>query len=316
MSALIVEGVFNTPNSSRSFHGLVYSSKAMNSLICRLRVIATTDEPVLVLGETGTGKELVARALHEESNRRALAFVPFNCSALSRDLIESRLFGHRKGAFTGAYSDRSGVIRAAEGGTVFLDEIGDLTPEAQGALLRFLQSGEVQPIGATVPAHVNVRVVAATNRDLNHDVKCGSFRNDLYFRLNVATLFLPPLRSRREDVRELILHFTHVYSKQYGVHEPALTHDELVRLAEYEWPGNVRELENYVKRRILFGDTEIQAESLSDRGNALCWRAFSEEEKRARLRDALEKNSHNVTRTARQLGISRRTVQRFHRNDK
>lgn len=165
--------------ASDSFHGLIYASAEMRCLIARLKVIAATDEVVLVLGESGTGKELVARAVHEESSRRGHPFVPFNCSALSRDLIESRLFGYRKGAFTGAYADCQGVIGAAAGGSVFLDEIGDLTRDAQGALLRFLNNGEIQPVGATRPVIANVRVIAATNRDLRVEVQAGRFRKDL-----------------------------------------------------------------------------------------------------------------------------------------
>ena len=302
--------------ASDSFHGLVYASFEMRFLIARLRVIAATDEVVLVLGESGTGKELVARAVHQESERREHPFVPFNCSALSRELIESRLFGYHKGAFTGAYSDHQGVIGAAAGGSVFLDEIGDLTLEAQGALLRFLSNGEIQPVGATRPVIANVRVIAATNRDLRVEVEAGRFREDLYYRLNIATLFVPPLRTRPEDVKELAHHFAHVYSNQYGKAEPAFTREEMARLVEYEWPGNVRELETCIKRRILFGELDIQTDGSLRSEAARLWRSLTETEKRWHVMEALESNGWSVTVAASHLGICRRTVQRILRKQK
>jgi transcriptional regulator with PAS, ATPase and Fis domain len=286
----------------------------MDDALARLKNIAKTDETVLLLGETGTGKELAARAIHLESKRRNAPFIPFNCSALSRDLIESRLFGHIKGSFTGADRNHEGVIRAAEGGTLFLDEIGDLSLEAQGALLRFLQAGEIQPVGATRPINVNVRVIAATNRDLAKECEEGRFRRDLYHRLNGITLLLPPLRFRREDISVLARHFAARYSQQYGKPEPALSKSEVNLLTEYEWPGNVRELESHIKRRILFGAELIEPVLQYEAGrgiSAQLWRRLSEEEKRERLIEALESNRGNVTRAAEQLGISRRTVQKI-----
>ena len=306
------------------FHGLVYTSVSMQLLIVQLKLLAATDDVVLIFGETGTGKELLAGALHHESKRRAQSFIPFNCSVLSRELIESRLFGHRKGAFTGAHRDHPGVIRAAAGGTVFFDEIGDLTLETQGALLRFLQSGELQPVGATTPDKANVRVVAATNRDLKAEVDAGRFRRDLYYRLNGFTLFSPALRSRTGDVKELALHFSRIYTKQYAMPAPAFSAREMRRLCEYAWPGNVRELENYIKRRVVFGDVEIEADGNLEAhgcsanmatqkryGGETRWRDLRESEKQALLKDALEGNRGNVTFAARQLGISRRTIQRL-----
>ena len=300
--------------ASDSFHGLIYASAEMRSLIGRLKVIAATDEVVLVLGESGTGKELVARAVHQESRRREHPFVPFNCAALSRELIESRLFGYRKGAFTGAYSNHQGVIGAAAGGSVFLDEIGDLTLEAQGALLRFLSSREIQPVGATRPVIANVRVIAATNRDLQAEVKAGRFREDLYYRLDVADLFVPPLRARPEDVKELAHHFARVFSNQYGKAEPAFTREEMSRLVEYEWPGNVRELETCIKRLILFGVLDIQKGGSHRREPSSFWRRLSESEKRRCVMESMESNGRNVTRAASALGICRRTVQRVLRS--
>ncbi len=290
-------GYARTRAPSDSFHGLVYASFEMRFLIARLRIIAATNEVVLVLGESGTGKELVSRAVHQESRRRAHPFVAFNCSALSRELIESRLFGYRKGAFTGAYSDHQGVIGAAAGGSVFLDEIGDLTLEAQGALLRFLNNGEIQPVGATHPVIANVRVIAATNRDF-------------------ATLLVPPLRTRPEDVKELAHHFARVYSKEYGKAEPAFTREDMTRLTEYKWSGNVRELETCIKRLILFGELDIQTGGSHRREPSRLWRSFTDTEKRRRVMESLERNGWNVTLAASALGICRRTVQRILRKQK
>jgi transcriptional regulator with GAF, ATPase, and Fis domain len=288
----------------------------MRYLICRLKVIAATDEVVLILGESGTGKELVARAVHQESRRRGNPLVPFNCSALSRELIESRLFGYRKGAFTGAYSDHQGVIGAAAAGSVFLDEIGDLTLEAQGALLRFLNNGEIQPVGATRSVIANVRVMAATNRDLRSEVGAGRFRKDLYYRLNVTTLFVPALRTRLEDVRELAHHFAGVYSHEYGKAELEFTREEMTRLVEHEWPGNVRELESCIKRLILFGELDIERDGSQPSEPARLWRSLTDPEKRRRVMESLESNGWNVTLAANALGICRRTVQRIVRKEK
>ena len=306
-------------NKPSLFHGLLYLSSKMQSVVAQLKRIAPTDEVVLLLGETGTGKELLARALHLESKRRAGPLIAFNCSAISRELVESRLFGHLKGAFTGADKDQPGVIRAACGGTLFLDEIGDLSLEAQGALLRFLQSGEIQPVGSSRPMKVDVRVVAATNRDIRQEVEAGRFRKDLYYRLNVASIWVPPLSFRREDLRLLVRHFAARYSAHYGVPEIMLSEDETRMLVERDWPGNVRELENYIKRRILFGpEASWPAGPLDDemltggrKGDKQAWRSLSESEKLERLMRALESNSGNVTATAKQLGISRRAVQKI-----
>ncbi|HLG16312.1 MAG TPA: sigma-54 dependent transcriptional regulator [Blastocatellia bacterium] len=310
----------DTSQNIREFHGLLYLSGQMQGVISRLKIIAATSEVVLLLGETGTGKELAARAIHAESKRKNGPFIPFNCSALSRDLIESRLFGHRKGAFTGADRDHAGVIRAASGGTLFLDEIGDLSLEAQGALLRFLQSGEIQPVGTSKPVKTDARVIAATNRDLRNEVEAGRFRRDLFYRLDVATLLLPPLRFRRDDIALLARHFAELFSKQYNLAEPVSIRAEMPRLLEHDWPGNVRELENYVKRLILFGTSTIatnpeatQQEEAGGNGAPPSWRGMSESDKLQRLVDALRSNSGNITATARQLSISRRTVYNLRR---
>jgi transcriptional regulator with GAF, ATPase, and Fis domain len=247
-----------TQRGLRNFYGLIYTSDVIDQVITLLKKIARTDETALILGETGTGKELIARAIHLESRRQSGPFVPFNCSSLSTELIESRLFGHKRGAFTGAHADQLGVIRSAEGGTVFLDEIGDLSFEAQGALLRFLQSKEVQPVGAVRPIRVDVRVIAATNRHLREEVKAGRFREDLFYRLRVGELHVPPLWQRHGDVKVLARHFARVYSKENGVPEPVFSREEWRRLEQHDWPGNVRQLESYIKRRIILGESAIE----------------------------------------------------------
>src|SRR5262249_37312666 len=253
----------------RNFHGLLYASEGMHCVVAKLKAGARTSETVLVLGDTGTGKELVAQALHAESSRRNAPFIAFNCTALSRDMIESRLFGHRKGAFTGADRDHLGIIRAAEGGTLLLDEIGDLSLEAQGALLRFLQSREIQPVGETRPIKVDTRVVAATNRDLAKEVEAGRFRADLFHRLNVVALYLPPLWQRQDEIPVLARHFVRTVSQQHDLPGPTLEAAELAGLADYEWPGNVRELENYIRRRVILGDTEIRSQQAAVRATGV-----------------------------------------------
>jgi transcriptional regulator with GAF, ATPase, and Fis domain len=323
-----------TRNGCQTFYGLLYASDKMHRIVSQVKSIAPLNEVVLVLGGTGTGKELIARAIHHESNRAGGPFVPFNCSTISRELVESRLFGHHKGAFTGALHNQKGVIPGAQEGTLFLDEIGDLSPEAQGSLLRFLQFGEVQPVGASRPVKVDVRVVAATNRDLKGEIQTGRFREDLYYRLSVITIYLPPLRERPEDLLALAEHFASLYSKQYGMPGLLTTDAERDWLERYDWPGNVRELESYIKRRVLFGQEAFQLESRvsgPDGGKGHngagpsqaqtrwqvdttpAWRKLSETEKQRLLADALNSTSGNITAAARQLGISRRTIQKLRR---
>jgi len=320
---------------AKGFNRLVHSGGRMQSLARKARAVALTSENVLILGETGTGKELVARGIHEESVRNKGPFIAFNCSGISRDLIEARLFGYRKGAFTGAVADYAGIVPTASGGTLFLDEIGNLDPQTQGSLLRFLQSGEIQPVGAAKPVNVDVRVIAATNSNLADDVEAGRFRRDLYYRLNAFTILLPPLRSRPDDVLALVKHFVTVYCRRYQVEEPAWTAEELDWFVAHDWPGNVRELENYVKRRILLGldDDEVDAPSdsrkaisdglpskmppLIESGNGNpgtpCWRSCGPTEKEGLLNEALKKCGGNLSAAARELGISRRTIQRRRR---
>ena len=226
---------------------LVGRSPAMQEIYRALARLMPTDLTVLISGESGTGKELVARALHDYGKRRKGPFVAVNMAAIPRDLIESELFGHEKGAFTGALTRSAGRFEQAEGGTLFLDEIGDMPMEAQTRLLRVLQQGEYTTVGGRVPIKTNVRIVAATNKDLRISIQTGQFREDLFFRINVVPLRLPPLRERSEDIGDLVRHFMNLVEKE-GLPRKQLDSDALDRLKRYRWPGNIRELENLVRR--------------------------------------------------------------------
>ncbi|HMO30245.1 nitrogen regulation protein NR(I) [Enterovirga sp.] len=226
---------------------LVGRSPAMQEIYRALARLMPTDLTVMITGESGTGKELVARALHDYGKRRKGPFVPVNMAAIPRDLIESELFGHEKGAFTGALQRSSGRFEQAEGGTLFLDEIGDMPMEAQTRLLRVLQQGEYTTVGGRVPIKTNVRIIAATNKDLRSSIQSGIFREDLFFRLNVVPLRLPPLRERAEDLPDLIRHFMALVEKE-GLPRKQIDSEAMERLKRYRWPGNVRELENLVRR--------------------------------------------------------------------
>jgi formate hydrogenlyase transcriptional activator len=226
-------------------------SRAMQDVLDHIDRVAPLDATVLIMGETGTGKELVARAVHARSRRRERPLVKVNCGAIPAGLIESELFGHVKGAFTGAVDKRTGRFELANGGTIFLDEVGELPLDMQVKLLRVLQEMEFEPVGSSRTVHVNVRVIAATNRDLAAEVEHGRFRADLYYRLNVFPILLPPLRQRREDVSDLVQVFVQRHSGRLGRRPPAVTPDTMARLADYGWPGNVRELENVIERALV-----------------------------------------------------------------
>jgi hydrogenase-4 transcriptional activator len=240
-----------SPDSKRG----IYASAVMRRLLLQIRQVAPTDLTVLISGETGTGKEIVAQEVHELSKRAQQRFVAFNVSAVPRDMLEGQLFGYRRGAFTGAVSDAKGLIREAEGGTLFIDEIGDLDADLQPKLLRFLESGEIQPLGER-PQRVDVRIVAATNARLDDLVKQGRFREDLYYRLNVVSLTIPPLRDRREEIPTLVNHFLTSHARRAGKLIPQLTPQALERLSAYEWPGNVRQLTNELKRIVALSEDD------------------------------------------------------------
>ena len=237
-------------------HELVGSGLAMKKLLVQIDRVAASETRVCILGETGTGKELVARAIHEKSPRRENAFITLNCAAVPEELIESELFGHEKGAFTGAAGRHLGKFEQAEGGTLFLDEIGDMPITMQAKLLRVLEEGEVERVGGEKPIKVNVRVVVATHRNLEESIKKNEFRRDLFHRVYVFPLSLPPLRERTEDFPELVAHFAKMVAKQNGWKEKVFSEQSLTELRKYSWPGNVRELRNIVERLVLLASEE------------------------------------------------------------
>ena len=225
-------------------------------MLSRVSKVAPTDSTVLITGETGTGKELIARAVHKRSQRSSRAFVSVNCAAIPRDLIASELFGHEKGAFTGATQRRLGRFELAEGGTIFLDEIGELPAETQIALLRVLQEREFERVGGTGSIRTNVRVIAATNRDLQAAIAAGTFRSDLFYRLNVFPIEVPPLRERREDIPVLVEYFIDRFARKAGKSIRSVNKKSLELLQSYPWPGNIRELQNVIERSVIVCDTE------------------------------------------------------------
>src|SRR5512140_1201744 len=243
---------------------LIGTSLPVLDLKAEIERVARSDAKVLITGESGTGKELVAQAIHAESPRSDRPFVPVNCAGLPETLLESELFGHVKGSFTGAYRDKQGKLEMADQGTIFLDEIGEMTLRMQGLLLRFLETGELQKVGTDrALGIVNVRVIAATNRNLPEMIAQGTFREDLYYRLNVIHLHVPPLRDRKDDIPALVEHFLGHFSKNGTYHAHAVSPDALAALVDYPWPGNVRELENVIERLVVTGRTEsIAAEDL------------------------------------------------------
>jgi DNA-binding NtrC family response regulator len=230
---------------------IVGSSQAMKSLVEKLKIVASTDSTVLVTGESGVGKELFARTVHNLSERRNHHFIPINCGAIPPNLLESELFGYKKGAFTGAYADKTGLFEEANGGTIFLDEIGELPSQVQVKLLRVLQEREIMPIGGTHTKKIDTRIIAATNKDLKAEVAQGEFRKDLYYRLNVITLKIPPLKERKEDIPLLINYFLAKFSEKYKKNIRGFSENAMTHLIQYSWPGNVRELENIVERSVI-----------------------------------------------------------------
>ena len=241
------------------FEEIVGSSPALRDVLAQMAKVAQTDATVLILGETGTGKELLARAIHKRSRRAGGAFIRVNCAAIPPSLVASELFGHEKGAFTGALQRRVGRFEAADGGTIFLDEVGDLPPEAQVALLRVLQEREIERVGSSHPIAVDVRVLAATNRDLEAAVERGAFREDLFYRLNVVPLRLPPLRERVADIPILVEYLVDRFARQTGKHIRTIEKQTMQRLTAYDWPGNVRELQNVIERAVVLCEGETFA---------------------------------------------------------
>ena len=248
----------------RRFEEIIGDSPALEQVLEQVELVAPTDATVLILGETGTGKELIARAIHNASARRGRPFIKLNCAAIPLDLLESELFGHEKGAFTGAIAQRIGRFEAADKGTLFLDEIGDIPPALQAKLLRVLQEQEFERVGGMRTQKVDVRVVAATHRDLGEMVRKNEFRSDLYYRLNVFPLRLPPLRDRREDIAPLVRHFVELFSNRMGKaihHIPAET---LSGFKSYSWPGNIRELQNVIERAVVLSTGPVLTADLAE----------------------------------------------------
>ena len=298
--------------------GRVGESAAMRALLEQIRQVAPSQGRVLISGENGSGKELVAHAIHRQSKRAAGPFVKINCAAIPRDLVESELFGYERGAFSGAVQTKKGRLELADGGTLFLDEIGDLSLEAQAKLLRVIETGEVERVGGTRTQHVDVRILAATNKDLAAAIESGDFREDLFYRLNVLPLHVAPLRERRGDIPLLAAHFLETCCSAEGKPVKRLSAEAEGLLASYHWPGNVRELRNLMERAaILVPATEIRAEDLApwlergaEREDAVGLRGEIERREADAVRKALESANWNVTQAAAGLGIDRTNLHR------
>ncbi len=302
------------------FKSIIGHSPALDSLIRVAQIAASTDVTILLKGETGTGKEVLAQTIQKASPRANKSFICLNCAALPEGLIESELFGHRKGAFTGATANSTGLFSAAHGGTLFLDEINSLPVSIQGRLLRFLDSGECLAVGDTKPYFVDVRIIAATNSDLNMQIKAGEFRSDLYHRLNVVPLELPTLAERKEDIERLANHFLSQFAKEHSIAAPTISKPALSVLKAYHWPGNIRELRNLCERlSILLAGKIIEPENLPNEFRA------PKKDRRAQsvdfllpetgiqldsieanlINQALNRTNGNRSKSARLLGLSR-----------
>ncbi len=294
--------------------GVVGECDLMHHLCDVIKRVAPMPSTVLLQGESGTGKELAARAIHELSGRSG-SFVPVNCGAVSAELLESELFGHVKGAFTGAHQSREGLFTYAEGGTLFLDEIGEMPMAMQAHLLRALEERSIRPVGSNREYTVDVRIIAATNKELEEQVRKGRFREDLFYRLNVLSLTIPALRERTEDIPLLVNHFMHQLSLELGVESRQLDEVELSRLLSYDWPGNVRELKNVIERSLLLNKLPssclpgLAIETVQDSGEEADGLLLEAVEKRHILR-VLDQQSGNKSAAARILGISRKTLER------
>ena len=318
----IVNGAATQIRQLRSIHAeagdaafpIVFRSQAMARLLAMAGEVAPTTASVLIAGASGTGKELLARAIHAISGRCQRPFVPVDCGAIPEGLMESELFGHKRGAFTGSVADKAGIVEEADGGTLFLDEVGNLPASMQAKLLRFLQDRRFRRVGDTVERSVDVRVVSASNRDLSESVAQGAFREDLYYRLAVISLAIPALRERREDVPPLVYHFIRQFNAEAGYAVEGVRQDALELLVDHAWPGNVRQLENVIERAVILRKAglvqpsdlppEMESTAAGDSSRSL------DELERQHILQLLEECGGNRSRVARILGISRRTVYR------
>jgi two-component system NtrC family response regulator len=299
-----------------SFEEIIGSSKPMQHVFATVRKVAGADIPVLITGESGTGKELIANAIHNLSARKKGPFVAINCGAIPDTLLESELFGHEKGSFTGATAQRKGKLEYANGGTLFLDEIGELAPELQVKILRFLQEKVIERVGGRQLINVDSRVIAATNQNLEVEVEKNHFREDLYFRLAVVKIALPPLRERENDVIQLAEHLVLAFSKELKMPSKRFSKSAIEAMRRHSWPGNVRELQNRVKRALVLADgpsigpSELELEEpAEDTGaNGSTLREAKEALERDILVNALRENNGNISKTAKALGISRPTL--------
>jgi len=297
---------------SDQFPEMIGNSPAIIKILEIIKDVANTSASVLIQGESGTGKELVAKALHFNSDRRQMSFIPIFCGSLSEHLLESELFGHKKGAFTGAIENKQGLFEEANGGTLFLDEIADIDKNIQTKLLRVIQEGEIKRVGETQLRNVNVRIISASNRNLQEEVKNGNFREDLYYRLNVINITMPSLRKRREDIPILAEHFLKKFAERNKKNIHGYSREAIEELMKNDWPGNIRELENAVERAvILCKDTQMTADLFQtprDQAQFLVGHSLVEIEKNAVLQ-TLEVCKGNRTKTAEMLGVSRRWLQ-------
>jgi formate hydrogenlyase transcriptional activator len=315
VGAVATLGTIDQDRGPRRFEQIIGNSPALESVLEQVEQVAPTDSTVLIQGETGTGKELIARAIHNLSARCGRPFVKLNCAAIPFDLLESELFGHERGAFTGAIAQKIGRFELADKGTLFLDEVGDIPPGLQPKLLRVLQEQEFERLGSTRTHQVDVRLVAATNRNLPEMVKRNEFRSDLYYRLNVFPIPLPPLRARREDIPALVEHFVEIYARRMGKQIDEISSETISELASYAWPGNIRELQNFIERSVILTSGNVLKSPLASLRNAAEAESIGpvtmEDAEREHIRKILEQTRWVVSGpngAAARLGIKRSTL--------
>lgn len=298
---------------------LIGESEKMRSLRSQIEIAARSSSRVLITGESGSGKELVARLLHGLSNRASKPFIEVNCAAIPQELIESEMFGHEKGSFTGAFERKKGKFELADGGTLFLDEIGDMSLQTQAKVLRVIETQEFQRVGGSANIKVDVRIVAATNKDLPTEVRKGTFREDLFFRLNVIPISVPPLRERKDDIPLLVDYFIKTISEEYGQRPKKITLEAIRRLQNHEWPGNVRELRNTLERLLIMTQSDVITEKDISLSNGIEMAGYFSYRTLKEARDAferdfilkkLEENNWNISKTAEQLDIERSNLHR------